>query len=444
MHGLKKFLQSKAGKSITLLFILAVVLAGGTKLVDDKAHKGMDETPFGEAVTYKNNFKRFEEAKINRNEASPAKVPDVSPFTDISEEPEVSTKTKLEALKGKKEKKAADAKRAQLEDKIDKDLITKKEHKEILEKVTDVKIKQMQIKEEVKQAAKKKKAKIRPTLSLFSRHRILKHNNDFKSDRFAPYGRLIKCQLINSVESSNLNSPIIAIVAEDLYHDGKRILQAGVELHGFAQKSNMRNRIGADTKWNFVWRTQDDDNGKELSVNGIALDYARDPHTNRWLRTDGSAGLRGLVIEEDDYKMIKLYGMKFIQGVGEGYSEYLTEKLQSESSGDIINSEVTESESDEEDELKAVFGNAASGVAELYVDKILEEIAENGSYVRVVGGTYFYLYLTETLDVSKAKLGGTSKLENLVRPQEESDADVLGRILVKNLKEARSASENRK
>src|SRR3981081_1317812 len=52
------------------------------------------------------------------------------------------------------------------------------------------------------------------------------------SKQYAPFGRLVKCQLVITVDSSELETPIIAVVTEDVNHDGRLIIPAGTEVHG--------------------------------------------------------------------------------------------------------------------------------------------------------------------------------------------------------------------
>ncbi len=46
-------------------------------------------------------------------------------------------------------------------------------------------------------------------------------------------------------------------------------------------------------------------------------------------------------------------------------------------------------------------------VLQSYAQQIAESIQTSGPYVQVIGGTEFYVYLTQTLDRSKATLAGS-------------------------------------
>src|SRR5581483_8847357 len=50
------------------------------------------------------------------------------------------------------------------------------------------------------------------------------------SDDFAPFGRLIPCELVITVDSSSIQTPIIGLVTEDIFHHGQLIIPAGTEV----------------------------------------------------------------------------------------------------------------------------------------------------------------------------------------------------------------------
>jgi len=82
---------------------------------------------------------------------------------------------------------------------------------------------------------------------------------------YAPFGRLIPCELIVTVDSARMRTPIIGLVTEDVYHQGRLVIPAGTEVHGTAQTDPTRERIASGNHWTLVWH-----NGEELSLNGVA------------------------------------------------------------------------------------------------------------------------------------------------------------------------------
>ena len=138
---------------------------------------------------------------------------------------------------------------------------------------------------------------------------------------FAPFGRLIPCETVITVDSSSIHTPIIGLVTENVYFRGKLVIPAGTEIHGTAQTDHQRERIASGNTWTFIWQ-----NGMEMQIKAIALDREFDNSTNQsgWAITDGSAGLRGEIIKSDNFADIKLFAATFLSGAASA----LTEKQQ--------------------------------------------------------------------------------------------------------------------
>jgi hypothetical protein len=206
------------------------------------------------------------------------------------------------------------------------------------------------------------------------------------SKNYAPYGRLIPCELIVTVDSSGIQTPIIGLVTEDIYHDGRLIIPAGTEVHGKAQTDHSRERIASSGNWTFVWQ-----DGKELRLSGIALDREADPNGDGWAITDGSAGLRGQILKSDDMAEIKLFAATFISGAAAAFTQTQPTVLGSQIVPTLQNAPLT----------------GAQSVLQAYAQQILDSIQRDGFYVRVPAGKQFYLYVTQTIDESDAAIGGT-------------------------------------
>ena len=206
---------------------------------------------------------------------------------------------------------------------------------------------------------------------------------------FAPFGRLIPCETVVTVDSSSIQTPIIGLVTENVYFGGKLVIPAGTEVHGTAQTDHERERIASGNNWTFIWQ-----NGMEMQIKAIALDREFDNETNQsgWAITDGSAGLRGEIIKSDDYADIKLFAATFLSGAASA----LTEKQQTIFGP--INSPTLNN---------APFAGAQA-VLQTYAQQILDSIQKNGFYVRVPSGKQFYLYVLQTIDAADASLGGTA------------------------------------
>jgi hypothetical protein len=206
---------------------------------------------------------------------------------------------------------------------------------------------------------------------------------------FAPFGRLIPCETVVTVDSSSIQTPIIGLITENIYYGGKLVIPAGTEIHGTAQTDHQRERIASGNSWTLIWQ-----NGLEMQIKAIALDREFENDTNQtgWAITDGSAGLRGEVIKSDNLADIKLFAATFLSGAAGA----LTEKQQTVFGP--INSPTLNN---------APFAGAQA-VLQTYAQQILDSIQKNGFYVRVPSGKQFYLYVLQTIDAADASLGGTA------------------------------------
>lgn len=232
------------------------------------------------------------------------------------------------------------------------------------------------------------KAPMLAPISLFPDSAIENTDKKTVSSIYAPFGRLISCETIVTVDSASIQTPIIGLVTENIYHAGKLVIPAGTEVHGTAQTDRHRERIASGNNWMLVWQ-----GGEELRLSAIALDREFSGDQEGWGITDGSAGLRGRVLKSDDMADIKLFAATFLSGAAEA----LTEKQQTVfgpiSSPSLAN---------------APF-EGAQKVLSIYAQRIYEAIQKDGFYVRVPSGKQFYLYVLQTIDRADAEIGGSEK-----------------------------------
>lgn len=220
------------------------------------------------------------------------------------------------------------------------------------------------------------------------------------SKTYAPFGRLIPCETVITIESSKLDTPVIGLVTEDVWHNGELIIPAGTEVHGRASLDRARERIAVSGKWVVVWRDGSPLNGTELVLNGIALDRAKDEATGEFGLRDGSAGLLGTLVKTDDWQEIKLFASTFLAGMAGGLQDM---QNQGTAFGGVV-------------QVPFVSGrNAAlqgtADVLNVYAKQIQEAIARDGFFVRVPTGHQFYLYVTETIDQAKGTRGNVANAE---------------------------------
>ncbi len=220
------------------------------------------------------------------------------------------------------------------------------------------------------------------------------------SKTYAPFGRLIPCETVITIESSKLDTPVIGLVTEDVWHNGQLIIPAGAEVHGRASLDRARERVAVSGKWVVVWRDGSPLNGTELVMNGIALDRAKDDTTGEFGLRDGSAGLLGTLLKTDDWQEIKLFASTFVAGFAGGLQQL---QNQPTALGGIAQVPIASTRN------AALQGTA--DVLNAYAKQIQETIARDGFFVRVPAGKQFYLYVTETIDQAKGTRGNVANAE---------------------------------
>ena len=227
--------------------------------------------------------------------------------------------------------------------------------------------------------------------------RIFVSNEEFVSDNYIPFGRFIPCELVNTVDSARINTPIVGLVTEDIWQNGKLIISAGTEVHGTANLDRSRERISSQENWTIVFQ-----DGRQIQTSGIALDQSKEPDQESWSITDGSAGLKGHVIKSDKLAEVKALFATFISGAAGG----LVEVQENETRAGTFRRNYGGT-------LKDALGKGFEQAGELYAQRILDTIEKEGFYVRVPAGTTFYLYTTQLIDKNKFALGNVAKKESL-------------------------------
>lgn len=204
-------------------------------------------------------------------------------------------------------------------------------------------------------------------------------------ERFVPFGTLLKCKLVNTIDSANLETPVIALLLEDVWQNGKKVIPANTLVHGTARAGRMRDRVTASGAWRFVWQ-----DGRELVFNGVALDREYEHDIDGYGITDGSGGIKGRVMATDDLQELKMLASAALSGFAHGTQDRHQNALGSTITGSISNG-VREGVGD---------------VFDLYAKRTLKDIEENGYYVRVAAGKEFYVYVLESVDPQKASVAG--------------------------------------
>lgn len=223
---------------------------------------------------------------------------------------------------------------------------------------------------------------------------------------FAPYGRMIRAELVTAVDSGNIRTPVMGLVTHDLYWNDKIIIPANSELHSVATPDRERNRIEVTGNWIVVLAKGGQyPEGSELVLQGTALDMDVEPESAQFGLSDGSAGLRGKILSnEDTWNTVKLFAASFLAGATEGLTERQTNAFGQ--------SQVVPSM-----ESGALQGTRE--VMETYAERIMELIDRDGAYVHVASGKQFYLYVTQPILLQDSKLAGTLAKPQLTNAQRQ-------------------------
>jgi len=197
----------------------------------------------------------------------------------------------------------------------------------------------------------------------------------------APYGRLIPCETLLTLESNRLDTPVIGLVTEDVWHNGHLIVPAGAEVHGHAALDRTRERLAVQGSWNIVWR--EDGESREIRLEGLALN--RESGADAEL--DGSAGLRGDVLRTDGNRELKLFAATFLSTA--------TAALQETRSTTGLLGETALAATTARNAALA----GTSAILREYAQQLRDAITRDGFYLRVPAGKPFYLYVTQPLSV---------------------------------------------
>ncbi len=242
----------------------------------------------------------------------------------------------------------------------------------------------------------------------------------FLSERYAPYGRLLDCKLVNTLESNISGTPLIAVVINDLWwtnSQGKRklIIPAGTEVHG-KMGSCVRNRMMCDGSFVLVWQITSGQVGMELQLKGRILEKSNQAgNKNKATITDMAAGIPGRVMGNANLNEMLQYTMAFAQGLSSGFQTTKTFD-----NGSAI---ITESDGS----TKTALARAFETMSNVALENITDKISKESYYIRVPAGTEFYLYIEQVTDVEKAAIADTalnSLEETKLKKEKDSSDDV--------------------
>ncbi|WP_395747860.1 TrbI/VirB10 family protein [Prosthecobacter sp.] len=201
---------------------------------------------------------------------------------------------------------------------------------------------------------------------------------------FAPRGILIKAALVITVDSSSIQTPVVGLVTEDVYWNKQLVLPAGTQVHAQASKGRIRDRIEVKGAFTFIW-----DDGREYTINGVALDHQR-LADDSYAITDGSAGVRGNIIQNDQYAQVKILIAEALQGIMNN------NRQQFQSIYGLVPQNNTRN---------AALGGGAQA-ASAYSGMLTKQLSQDLDFVRVGAGTQFYIYTTDVFEPEMASIAG--------------------------------------
>jgi hypothetical protein len=231
---------------------------------------------------------------------------------------------------------------------------------------------------------------------------------------FAPFGRLIKCQLVDTIDSVTARSePIVAIVTQELDWDGNVIIPAGSEAFSYAAATPVIDSEGVgrlvdNGEWTIVLPGAGGENGRELSLRGRALNRQESRLWDRgfvrsWGLDDGADGLIGYTLSTLDNREIRLFAAAAASGMAQGLAAVAERQVPAPGvSGVLGATQVAPTLGN------AVIGSVGTGAVDAMNEiagRIREEIQKRGVYVRVPAGKAFYLFVEQTIDPGAAQVG---------------------------------------
>ena len=230
----------------------------------------------------------------------------------------------------------------------------------------------------------------------------------------APFGRLLKCVLVSTIDSiTSRSEPIIAMATEDLDWNGAVIIPATTEVLGYALPGAILGESGSGRlidsgQWILVLPGIGGANGRELELKGRALDRTEarvdpDGSSLSWGLNDGAAGLIGTTVSTIGSQDTQLFAAAAASGLAQGLSEITQRQQAAAGISGLLGA--TQPSPDVTTTVTRAAGDGGVALLGQVAQRLQQELAKRGTYVRVPASKQFYLYIEESIDLSKAKVG---------------------------------------
>jgi Bacterial conjugation TrbI-like protein len=211
-----------------------------------------------------------------------------------------------------------------------------------------------------------------------------------------PRGIFIPCALVNTVDSSHMDTPVVGEVVRDVWQRNNGtshlIVPAGTLVNCFATAGRVRDRIEVKGTWSLTFP-----DGLEYELEGVACDREADPETQEYGLEDGSAGLQGNIYYTDRYAELKAFGAAVVTGVLQGFQTVQGTAY----SGNNL----------EHTPQNAMLQGATS-VADLLVLKYLNANDGDETWVQVKAGKEFYIYPMTVIRPDKRSVGAKEQRDD--------------------------------
>jgi len=211
-----------------------------------------------------------------------------------------------------------------------------------------------------------------------------------------PRGIFIPCALVNTVDSSHMDTPVVGEVIRDVWQRNNGtshlIIPAGTLVNCFATAGRVRDRVEVKGTWSLTFP-----DGLEYELEGIACDRDADPETQEYGLEDGSAGLQGNIYYTDRYAELKAFGAAMVTGVLQGFQ--------------TVQGTAYNGNNLEHTPQNAMLQGATS-VADLLVLKYLNANDGDETWVQVKAGKEFYIYPMTVIRPDKRSVGAKEQRDD--------------------------------